>query len=479
MATHTKSRRKWTVLIILLVLVGIVGYQLWSRLLRDEPLVYESDLDHFKYGSIGTEKEGLRVPYWIWLVLPRLFPEYLPGPGGYASLGFAWEEGKELPIGLTKKVIGQPMVGINCAMCHTATVRENRFEKPTLYVGAPAHQFDTQAYFRFLFACASDPRFTADNILGELAPTYNLGFIDKLLYRYILIPQTKKGMLEFKESMIWMDKKPQWGRGRIDPFNPAKFRYLQVPVDGTVGNADMESVWNMRVRVDNNYRYHWDGLLHGALQEVVLSSALGDSVTPKTLPMEDLKRVENWLLDAPVPKYPFPVDQALASQGGAIYQQQCADCHAVGGKRTGKVIPLAEVGTDRSRLDSWSQQASDNYNAFGADYPWKFANFEKTDGYVAVLLDGIWLRGPYLHNGSAATLADLLEPVENRPKKFYRGYDVYDKEKVGFVTTGPDAARFGFLQDSSVEGNANTGHLWGTTLPPEQKRALVEYMKTL
>lgn len=479
MATSSKSSRKWIWLIVLLVLIGVGGYIFWSRLLREQPLHYESALDNFKYGSIGTESGGLAVPFWIWLVLPRMFPEYLPGPGGYTALGFAWEEGHELPIGLPKKTVGQPMVGINCAMCHTATVRENQYVKPTLYVGAPAHQFDTQGYFRFLFACVSDPRFNSSNVLAAIAPNYDMGFIDKQLYRYIIIPQVKKGLLEFKQSMAWMDTRPDWGRGRIDPFNPAKFRYLGIPVDNTIGNSDMESVWNMRTRVDHHYVNHWDGLLHGTLQDVVLSSALGDSVLPKKLPLDDLKRVENFLLDAPVPRYPFAVDQALASQGGPIYQQSCAVCHAVGGTRTGQVVPLSEVGTDRHRLDSWTKQASDNYNAFGASYPWKFNHFQKTNGYSNVLLDGIWLRAPYLHNGSVPTLTDLLEPVENRPKVFWNGYDVYDQAKVGFVVTGPEAERFGSKLDVTVPGNSNSGHLWGTTLTPEQKRALVEYMKTL
>jgi mono/diheme cytochrome c family protein len=479
MATSNKSSRKWIWLIVLLVLIGVVGYVFWSRLLREQPLHYESALDNFKYGSIGTESGGLAVPFWIWLVLPRMFPEYLPGPGGYTALGFAWEEGHELPIGLPKKTVGQPMVGINCAMCHTATVRENQYVKPTLYVGAPAHQFDTQGYFRFLFACVSDPRFNADNVLAAIAPNHDMGFIDKLLYRYIIIPQVKKGLLEFKQSMAWMDTRPDWGRGRIDPFNPAKFRYLGIPVDNTIGNSDMESVWNMRTRVDHHYVNHWDGLLHGTLQDVVLSSALGDSVLPKKLPLADLKRVEEFLLDAPVPRYPFKVDQALASQGGLIYQQNCALCHAVGGTRTGQVVPVTEVGTDRHRLDSWTKQAADNYNAFGASYPWKFNHFQKTNGYTNVLLDGIWLRAPYLHNGSVPTLTDLLEPVENRPKVFWNGYDVYDQAKVGFVTTGAEAERFGSKLDVTAPGNSNSGHLWGTTLTPEEKRALIEYMKTL
>jgi hypothetical protein len=151
----------------------------------------------------------------------------------------------------------------------------------------------------------------------------------------------------------------------------------------------------------------------------------------------------------------------------------------VGGARTGKVEPQASAGTDRHRLDTWTQKAADSYNAFDAGYSWKLKKFEKTAGYANVLLDGVWLRAPYLHNGSVPSLADLLEPVENRPKAFWRGYDVYDQEKVGFVSNGPDAERSGFKVDVDVAGNGNSGHLWGTTLSPGEKRALVEYMKTL
>jgi mono/diheme cytochrome c family protein len=475
MATNGKSGRKW-IWITLLVVIVVVSYVLWDRLARERPLVYESALENFKYGSIGTEREGLAVPFWIWLVLPRMFPEYLPGPGGYTSLGFAWEQGHEMPVGLTKRTIGQPLVGINCAMCHTASVRESPGLQPTLFFGGPSNQLDAQGYLRFLFACANDPRFNSTNILNAIAPNYDLGPVDRLLYRYILIPQTRSRLLKLKKSLAWMDTRPDWGPGRADLSNLAKFRYLDVPVDDTLGTADTGPVWNMRARGDH---YYWDGALHGPLQGAVLSSALSSSVQPVRLPLAELKRVEEWLLTAPVPKYPFAVNATLAGQGAPIYQQRCADCHGAGGARTGKVEPLASVGTDRHRLDSWTKQAADHYNSFDAGYPWKLANFEKTDGYANVLLDGVWLRGPYLHNGSVPSLADLLEPVENRPKVFWRGYDVYDQEKAGFVSDGPDARRLGFKVDVTVPGNGNSGHLWGTDLTPEEKRALVEYMKTL
>jgi hypothetical protein len=77
------------------------------------------------------------------------------------------------------------------------------------------------------------------------------------------------------------------------------------------------------------------------------------------------------------------------------------------------------------------------------------------------------------------TLADLLEPVAARPKQFWRGYDVYDSTRVGFITAGAAAERTGDLFDIARPGHGNAGHTYGTQLAPEQKRALLEYLKTL
>ena len=94
-------------------------------------------------------------------------------------------------------------------------------------------------------------------------------------------------------------------------------------------------------------------------------------------------------------------------------------------------------------------------------------------------LDGIWARAPYLHNGAVPTLADLLVPAAARPAAFYRGYDVYDQERVGFISAGGAAARAGWLFDTRQPGNSNSGHEFGVTLSTDDKRALLEYLKTL
>ncbi len=98
---------------------------------------------------------------------------------------------------------------------------------------------------------------------------------------------------------------------------------------------------------------------------------------------------------------------------------------------------------------------------------------------MSVPLDGLWLRAPYLHNGSVPSLTDLLEPAAQRPTRFWRGYDVYDPVRVGFVTSGPEAERLGTFFDITRPGNSNDGHPYGTDLSPADKRALIEYLKTL
>ncbi|HYZ63882.1 MAG TPA: hypothetical protein VE650_15655, partial [Acetobacteraceae bacterium] len=158
----------------------------------------------------------------------------------------------------------------------------------------------------------------------------------------------------------------------------------------------------------------------------------------------------------------------------------CAACHDPGGARTGTVIPLDEISTDPEHVRTWRAKDAERMNrllwALGlGDARMRPAQ----DGYVAKPLTGAWLLGPYLHNGSVPTLADLLQPQANRPAVFWRGYDVLDQTRVGFVATGPQAEAFGFRFDTGERGNGNAGHLYGTDLDDDSRAALLAYLKTL
>ncbi len=475
MTTPQQRSRRLRVLAVLALLLLGGAFFVWWNLFRRVTTHYASAEEHFKYGSIGVEVPA-GIPYWIWLVLPRIFPDKLPGPGGYVALGASWEAGREVPIGFTKEIVGIPRVGVNCAGCHTTSVRTAPNDPPRFYFGGPSSRFLAQGYVQFLFACAHDPRFNSATIMKEILAIYQMSWIDRLLYRYLIIPFTRRQILETeKRDYYWMPERPRWGPGRTD-MNPFQRQVMRLPDDHTVGSTDVMAIWNERAH--EGFLHHSDGL-NTTLVESVRSAALAAGATKSSIDIASLDRVQDWLLDLPAPRYPFPVDSALSAQGRDLFTRHCASCHAFGGERTGKVIPVSEVGTDRHRVDHWPQSSADAFNHWADGYPWAFHHFRSSNGYVSLSLDGIWLRAPYLHNGSVPTLQDLLEPAERRPRVFYRGYDVYDQEHAGFVSNGEEAQRAGFRYDTAVIGNGNQGHLYGTSLTAAEKRALVEYMKTL
>jgi hypothetical protein len=386
------------------------------------------------------------------------------------------EAGKALPVGISSRVIGFPRQGINCAICHTSTFRESVHSVREIVAAGPSASFDSQSYLRFLFAAAQDSRFTADNILPVILKHHDLGVVDKLLYRYVLVPQARNGILEQAKLYAWMQSRPDWGPGRIDPFNPVKFNMLSLDDDGTVGNSDMMPLWNEKNH--GGFFYHWDGL-ERSLTETVIEGALGDGASLKAVNLPNLKRMEGFIRAAQPDSYPFPINQDQAAAGAALFKDSCAQCHAPGGRRTGTVIPIDEIRTDPERLKMWTDAAVQSYSSYANNYPFDFTQLQKTNGYLAVGLEGLWLRGPYLHNGSVPSLRDLLAPAESRPKTFYRGYDVVNPVDVGFDSTSEEAVKQGWLYDTSVRANGNQGHEYGTELSATEREALLEYLKTL
>ncbi len=521
-------------LTVILVLLG--GSYLAIRLTDDRPVVYESEEDHFKYGSTGGERGwknhfGFGIPYWIWVALPELFHEYLPDgqPGqGYAAFGMIYEPDRnprfDLPIGMSmRRVQGIDRVYFNCAVCHTGTVRSAPGAPPEIILGMPANTFDLGALALFFGDAAADWKFRASRIFPtvdalaeqreEVEPREDgyrpapLSPVDRWVFRRVAMSMMREQLLTLTSRLSFVDM-ASWGPGRVDTFNPPKallgFQMENAPARELVGNAALPSVWNQQWK--EGMQLHWDGN-NDSVDERNLSAAFGTGATPATIDAEKLLRTADWLWDqARPPAFPEErIDRALAEEGEAIYQAQCFHCHGHGappfrtegdGTRVGTVIPLAEIGTDRARLDSYTLElaAAQNtlYAGFPVDeatcrerpddrevcYPARFSRFRKTHGYAAAPLDGLWLRAPYLHNGSVPTLAALLEPPDERPEVFFTGYDVYDYEQVGFVANGAEAERLGWRFDTRLPGNGNQGHLYGTDLAPAEKQALVEYLKT-
>jgi hypothetical protein len=486
------------VLLCVLALLGlsvvVAGAYAWHRFLSgDSPVAYEDPVEHFKYGSTGGERTS-GFPYWIFQVLPKVCAAHLPDVNrGYASLGFLYEPGKDLPIGMSKRHYqGIDRTFLNCAVCHTSTVRAAPDAAPRYYVGGPSNNLNLMAFERFLFDCAKDPKLTPSYVVPEVraalqAQGDDLDLIDRYLVYPLATLLMRDRLISLADRFSFVAVDTAWGPGRVDTFNSAKvlFHFPMDRIDPQERNAgaDFPSVWLQGKK--KGMQLHWDGN-NDEVTERNRNAAFGTGATPPTLDRRAIHRIEDLLWTMEPPPFPYPIDATKAARGGVIYAQYCAGCHGAGGRdfsgdHVGKVTPRRDIGTDPQRLDSFTYVLAANLGTPYAGYEDRFQHFRKTFGYANLPLDGLWLRAPYLHNGSVPSVRDLLEPTSGRPAEFYRGNDVYDPVKLGFVSSvAREGDREFFKYVTSAPGNGNAGHegsAYGTQLSSADKDALVEFLK--
>jgi mono/diheme cytochrome c family protein len=443
-----------------------------------------------------------------------------------------------------RRTMGIDRVYFTCSVCHTGTYRDSANGRRQVVLGMPANTFNFGRLAQFLSSSAKDWRFQSSYMLPKIAETADararahlpsapyrpatMGLVDRLAFQYVGVSLMRDQLISLLGRLDFIDF-GKWGPGRVDTFDPPKallgFRMDTARPEELNGVADFPSVWNQKAR--KGMWLHWDGN-NCSVDERNLSAAFGTGATPTTIDREAVTDIADFLWErAQPPDFPAShVRQQLVTRGEALYGEYCRTCHGTrqapfrrsgDGTRVGQVTPIEMVQTDRHRLDTYTPELAraqgSLYAGYPRDadsaqcreyvedvckpvesdadvqrfralrqqcYPARFQHFRKTDGYANQPLDGLWLRAPYLHNGSVPTLRALLEPQAMRPSVFYIGYDVYDFDDVGFVSTGPEAERHGWRLDTSVPGNGNGGHQgreYGTELSRDDKDALIEYLK--
>ena len=218
-----------------------------------------------------------------------------------------------------------------------------------------------------------------------------------------------------------------------------------------------------------------------------------------------VQRVKTLFKDFLPPKYPFELaDTTTINRGQFVYELQCLRCHG-GYDKTKENTPiyypsawvsLAEVGTDPvNARAAYNRKFSDGAKALDENKFPLHKDYEKRlrmgGGYIAPRLYGIWARFPYLHNASVPTLYHLLLPDTERPKKFslidigeeYR----FDKKNVGLMLGNAQSSFISVIDmdeekrqyDVEKLGQSNQGHNYGTKLSEQDRKYLIEYLKTL
>jgi mono/diheme cytochrome c family protein len=450
----------------------------------------------------------------------------------------------DIPVGASmRRNLGFDRVFVNCAFCHASHVRVTADSEPQVVLGMPAHLLDLRNFEDFLFTCTAGPRFGRDNLIPEIESINGpLSLLDHYLLYPVAIWIVRDRVQYLSSRLGFFAKQPDWGPGRVDTFSNAKgifnWPWQRLPdwhkdhwvERDQIGTVDFPSIWYQKKRKTRAgdscpMQLHWDGN-NDAVEERDLSAAFGTGAFPPNIDHKNISAIEHWMFDTAQPPeftaffpnalFPNAFNQQLANAGAPIYAQHCANCHGASGKDftgqdVGFVTPIDKIGTDPYRLNNYTEELAATQSMIYAeqrkpgpavvsppqawacrtdcdapDYgdvtenSYRFKRFCKTNGYANLPLDGVWLRAPYLHNGSVPTLWHLLSPAASRPAKFYRGSDEYDVEKMGFKWNEPKAPNgiAYFEYDTHVPGNFNTGHEYGTDLSDADKHALIEFLKT-
>lgn len=192
-----------------------------------------------------------------------------------------------------------------------------------------------------------------------------------------------------------------------------------------------------------------------------------------------------YLMTIEPPPYPNEIDANLASTGKELFLENCSSCHGTYDQEEtypNRIIPTQEVGTDPALAQSYIQTPGFlNWlqESWFAQEPHP-AEFVAVDGYLAPPLDGIWATAPYLHNASVPNLESLLHS-SSRPTYWKRDFSdsTYDHVRVGWPFTEESGPIDTNTYNTTRNGYGNQGHTYGDILSSEERKALIEYLKTL
>jgi len=497
------------------------------------PTWTKDDMNFFLHGSMSTEV----VPEAVLRAFIKTYPD-LFSTADLSHLGLTPDPVFGWPIGFSRKPVkhlgGLEAVGINCASCHVAQITSSSSKEPIRILGVTSH-FNVEAFFnsvliatfktsdptnmkQFLKAyvaevegkdaknsaifddewdketkqiadvISSDPFGSKGVKPGELhaiSPEDVQPDLEKLgshdLAPFAVLAQNMLKLFHNMRAALHVPDKPPEkvppasGPGRNDAFGILAASLLHSPTP--YAPIKFGLVWNVGQRT----WVHWDGNTRSPISRNLLASlGLGGPMHGKhgDLVFADVNRQTDLSEEIAPPKYPFKIDNEAAKRGAPLFAKNCNSCH--GGPESDKrLFGVADVGTDPRRAEMFTQKLADGFNEFLAELetegykPPKEVGVRSTGKYWAATLSGVWARSPYLHNGSLRTMAQLLTPPGERAKDFRRGSRVFDENEMGYTDEGA------YVLDNSASGNSNSGHDYGTKLSPEEKRDLIEYLKTL
>lgn len=411
----------------------------------------------------------------------------------------------EKPLGMTHGFIAPvggsrvEVANLGCAACHAGvsygpdgTPQAGRAE-----LGMPNTSLDLESYTQAIFFAlrthADDPALLA--MADTLFP--DMGWQERASLRWIVLPLARSRLEElagFERALPFPNGLP----GATNGVAALKLQTGTPLLGGGAQDRGFVSIPDLALR-HRRSRLLADGAYaapsgQADLRELAAITSFF-SVPSMGVKPEEARRhtpeadtIFAWLADYRPQAFPGPVDNAAAQRGAAIFATGCASCHGSfdwnGGVPRLVSFPdwIGDVGTDPLRGKAFDLPLAEaiGKSAYGS------AILVKTgQGYAAPPLAGVWASAPYLHNGSVPSLAALLDP-RLRPPRFMVGGHALDWQSMGLRLTGEGDYPAGYRSfsvpqwvDTSQPGLGNGGHTYGSELTPQERRALIEFLKLL
>jgi cytochrome c5 len=433
------------------------------------------------------------------------------------------------PVGMVRSEVRGPTslvridaVNLGCATCHAGPLHgADGRATGAVWAGLPNASINLEAYTQAVFlalawAVRDQGAFRAR--IGELFP--EMGRSERFTLRFLLLPRVASRIAELRDGGLGPSPFSNGGAGRTNGVAALR-QMLGLPSGIVTGHGDVgfTSIPDLAYRglrtsllydgiyaprdvarhdVETTSASVTDAHLD-ALSDIVafftvstmgVTPDVGEGVIPAMRP------AMRWLGRAYRPP-PFPgiIDSARMRAGAAVYASRCAKCHGTYGEGSPRplvsypnaLIEQSAMGTDSARWSAVDDALVDRLerSAYG-----RHMRSERTGGYVAPILSGLWATAPYLHNGSVPTLWQLLTPAE-RPARFLVGGHALDFTQVGIdgVRWTDDTWRYrpGYvpwslpeLYDTRAAGLSNRGHEQPSRgLSNAEKWAVIEYLKSL
>ena len=372
-------------------------------------------------------------------------------PGeGWQSLGFIFEAGMDRPVGTSKRRTWVSTASRSTAPPATSapTARPRRARRSWL-PGMPANQLDLGAFTQFLTACALDERFNPWQVVqaAERGGANIIRCVDRLLLQYVARAGDARSA---DPGALPLPLPGPRGDARSGPF-----RYLQsgegaaelAARKGAAGADRSASSISPRVAA-RPARSSRDAAALGRQQRQRRGTQPQRRVRHRRgadhcSTRQSLRFIADWLRSRREPAAQIPVSDRQRT-GRARQASLRRDIAPTATARADAISPaLGSARSSQSKKSAPTRAASTITPTTWR--PSREISTPPTPRSVSRISARPTATPTCRSTASGCArricttarcrrVRDLLEPAENRPKIFYRGYDVIDQRRLGFVS---------------------------------------------